>query len=127
MLPSWTYYNNAGTGYVINTVDKSSGHLPALNGVACYATSVAGAGYYNCMAVGNFGYVVKAQIPAATVANSFTTISTSISSVTWSYQNVTQVSPQTGYLNIYGISWCASCVRASASCLQRNREPWGQH
>lgn len=113
-LPSWSFWSgtnnvngpnvaisNAGASTnTYFTALNTTNNLPGLNDVACYATTVGTAPYYNCMAVGDTGYVVKAQYPAVTVSNTVITSTTS-----WTYQNITQVALSSGYLDVYGITW----------------------
>lgn len=108
-LPSWSYWTGASStavpaAYTVTntyvTALNSSSMLPGLNDVACYATTVGTSPFYNCMAVGDYGYVVKAQYPAVTVSNTVITSTTS-----WVYQNVTQVSLTSGFLDVYGVTW----------------------
>lgn len=103
-LPGWTYYSERP---IIQTVSSTSNHLPVLNDVACYNAVVATVAFYNCMAVGRYGYVVKASYPLTSIASSTSSIATISSTVTaWSFVNITQVAQTSGYLDLYGISWC---------------------
>lgn len=96
----------AATSVITNvyaTAASSSSLLPALRDVACYSSSSpsGGSASYNCMAVGDFGYVVRASYPAVTMSNTVMT-----STMSWSAVNVTQVSVPSGFLDLYGITWC---------------------
>lgn len=102
-LPGWSFVSDTP---LYQTVTAGSAFLPALNDVACYNTVVTGTAFFNCMAVGQFGYVVKASYPVASVSNSIASIAQSV--VSWNFVNITQVALSSGYLDLYGISWRVS-------------------
>lgn len=82
--------------------------LPGLNDVACYQSTnaVTAVSAYSCFAVGDFGYMIRSDIP-------YSSLSTGViasQNPTWSTVNVTKVAQTTGYLDFYGIAWCVQGI-----------------
>ena len=83
--------------------------IPAINGLG-FTSSL---GNHNGWAVGDSGYIIQTAFKQNILVNSITQPMTTWSLVTGSAIGTTDgtgsVYLSTGYLNLFGITWCASC------------------